>query len=154
MTGLQPRALRRSRLHTAGRLAALLVALLGLFAMHGLADHGSTGHGSMPGMTSQPVTPVAVVDDHAVDHVADSGRADSASPAVSSQSGDGHGEMGLLGLCLAIVGALLVFGAGVLLRWSRRLAASLCPAFRQLAAWARARDPAPPDLTLLCIQRC
>lgn len=146
---------RRTRLERAGRLAALLVALAGLFAMHGMADHGTAGHGAMLGMASGTSASIGGPDvmTHGESH------ADMAAPSHSQQlsptDGDSHDQMGLLGLCLAVLATLFALVTVVLLWWRRVTLAALLPAgqlTRRL--WVRARDPAPPDLFSLSIQRC
>lgn len=150
-TGARPS--RQTPLQTAARLAALLVALLGLFAMHGLADHGSAGHGSMPSLTAEVLPGFAATDGHGDGHAAPAASSPIVDVQASQPAGD-HGDSGLVELCLAIVGALMLFAAGASLSWGRLAIATLLAAQRQAAAWVRARDPVPVDLTLLCIQRC
>lgn len=144
---------RQTPLQTAARLAALLVALVGLFAMHGLADHGSAGHGSMPGMTAEVLPGLAAADGHGDSHATPATSGATADVWASQPAGD-HSDSGLVELCLAIVAALMLFAAGALFSWGRLTIATLLAAQRQTAAWVRARDPVPVDLTLLCIQRC
>ncbi|GAA5146440.1 hypothetical protein GCM10023340_17360 [Nocardioides marinquilinus] len=157
MSGLRASAHRRSRRHAAGRLAALLLTLAGLFSMHGLADHGSSGHGLLPGMTGTSSTTApdaAPVVGHHASHE-DAGHATGAAgDADRPGHGEGHGGTDLLELCLAVLGALLALGAGARLRWPSRLAPPVRPALAPTAVRVRARDPAPPDLVRLCIHRC
>jgi hypothetical protein len=64
-----------------------------------------------------------------------------------------HGEE-LVGLCLAVLVALLMFGLALGRRGSRPLAAWLPAAYTGLLGFARERVPRPPDLLALSIQRC
>lgn len=136
---------------TAGRWLLLLAALGGLLAMHGLSDHGVGGP-----------TGLATAGTHA------SGVADPAGGAVHGahgEPGDGaagsherHHDGALVAMCLAVVGAVLLLGAaarraGLAVRLREALAAQLSVA-AATSFWARARGPAPPDLTVLSIQRC
>lgn len=146
---------RRTRLQRVGRLAALLVALAGLFVMHGMADHGTAGHGAMPGMGSDSSAMVAP--SHAVPHEPPHAAKPAATQTerLSPLDSDGHDQMGLLGLCLAVLVALFASLASRLRALARTALAALLPAGRHAAAWwVRARDPAPPNLSQLSIQRC
>lgn len=141
---------------TAGRWLLLLAALGGLLAMHGLSDHGVGGP-----------TGLATAGTHASGAPA-SGVADPAGGAVHGEHGEpGDGAAGsherhhdgaLVAMCLAVVGAVLLLGAaarraGLAVRLREALAAQLSVA-AATSFWARARGPAPPDLTVLSIQRC
>lgn len=119
----------------------MTVALLGLFAMHGLSGHGTSHH----------------LGDHLGDHLSMVGHEQVVltAPAAASaaEAPSGHSEPGIVGLCLAVlVAAVLFFAAG-----RRRLIGSLPP----WASWAErrwsvgaGRDRDPPDLIHLSIQRC
>lgn len=162
------RALPRRALSAGGRLLLLLVALGGLFAMHGLADHGVAGH--LVTSSASHAGAVGHVEDHPsgtaghapTAHVAhgapqglDAGassvtvsRAADALEAVSSGAGHGH----MTELCLAILAAALVLALSAVPRrtpWSAAFASSVRPVLV-----ARARDPVPPDLRRLSVQRC
>lgn len=119
----------------------LLVALVGLFAMHGLSDHGASAHVSVtPAESSMAGHSMA---------------ATSSEPPAAGTEDDpaGHSELALAGLCLAIlVAAVLGFGFA-----RRRVMAYLGMWAPRLArAWSRfpGRDRDPPDLIRLSIQRC
>ena len=121
-----------SRLPSLGaRLLVTVAALAGLFAMHGLADHGV------------PSAPMAAAATAAADHGTGHHAPDPGAPAS-------HGAaeicLALLGLVFVLVVALL--RGGVLLRPSRGTTAR----WRALASRARFRDP--PDLFDLSVQRC
>ena len=71
--------------------------------------------------------------------------------------GDHHGGVSV-GVCLAVIAAMLLAGLGA---WSSGLVTRLRAVVTEHAATvasvsvrAHARGPAPPDLTLLSIQRC
>ncbi len=119
----------------------LLVALVGLFAMHGLSDHGASAHVSVaPAESSMSGHSMAAMSSEA--------------PAVGAEDDPaGHSELALAGLCLAIlVAAVLGFGFA-----RRRVMAYLGMwAPRLTRAWPRlpGRDRDPPDLIRLSIQRC
>lgn len=119
------------------RVLVTLAALAGLFAMHGMADHGiaaaplpaTSAHHGMPASAEQPGQP---------EH-------------PGGMTGHGMAELCLALLVLAAAG--LVAGRalrGRVLVLGRRLAR---PRWRVLVARAaRFRDP--PDLLRLSVQRC
>ncbi len=136
----------------AARTLVLLAALAGLFAMHGLADHG-TSHGSMTGsMSGSPQGP-----DPAAGHAHD----DHTRPTEPTVAGPVAGPVAVvgplaesaMGLCLAVLAGglvlLLVRGGA----WPARPWSDLVVR-RCVAVIARARAPDPPDLLALSIQRC
>ncbi|MCW2761598.1 MAG: hypothetical protein JWR85_1799 [Marmoricola sp.] len=143
------------------RLGGLLVVLAGLFGMHGLDNHGGAGidamsHAAM-GVPAAGVAPV---------HVAIPG-ADQVSAAiavVASDAGDrvaaltgstGHPgmDMGAAGMCMAVlVLSLLIFIMGRYANRSRPVLWLLARPVR--SPWVRGRDPDPPSLFRLSIQRC
>jgi hypothetical protein len=135
---------------TALRRACGVAALLGLFAMHGLAVHGAThaGHGA------EPTPSVIALADHGHDQdgvtMADI-RVDPAA-GTAPERAPGPELMGSAGLCLAIllVGAV----AAVLLRrpvrLPRRVDSVPAPGWPSRSR----RDHDPPCLFALSIQRC
>lgn len=135
---------------TALRRACGVAALLGLFAMHGLAVHGAThgGHGT------EPTPSVIAVADHGHDQddvtMADTRVAPA--PDAAPERAPGPELMGFAGLCLAVllVGAV----AALLLRRPVRVPrrADSVPA-RGWPSRSR-RDHDPPCLFALSIQRC
>ena len=134
---------RRSR---RTRLAVLAGALIGLFAMHGLADHG-TMH--QPAAGSEPAAAAA---HGATMH---DGQVANSVVAWSSDPGDAGGDLsGLIGLCLAVLGVALVGflrARGPAVRQLRRAPR----ASRQAAPNpARRRHRDPPCLFELSVQRC
>lgn len=138
------------------RALVLLAAVIGLFAMHGLTGHGTSHWGEH--VTTRAATPLAV---HAQPHdpVADDAVSSTlgADLVVATDTEDGRlpAEMGLTGLCLAVValaGLLAIrfmrtrgLPGGPLRTLPRRLAAS--------HALLRTTHP-PPDRHRLQVHRC
>ena len=150
---------RRSPETTARRalwIGGLLVVLAGLMGMHGLGDHGAAGMDSIPhSVVSEAGAGPAIgavfsVVDHAVPHIR------GVAPVMTTVSafpGGGRMDMGMTEMCVAILVVALI----VLLR---SLRTSKTRSFLRLVARsARAhadtgRDPDPPSLIKLSIQRC
>lgn len=141
------------------RVAGLLLVLAGLFGMHGLASHGDSGMESIPGaVMAQMLTSPAVVDldvmatgsgDHVRRVVGHAQR------SVESVGASGHGgmDMGMAAMCVAILAAALI--ALVRLLLARRVGPVLwLQLHRPIAVFPLGRDPAPPSLIDLSIQRC
>lgn len=127
-----------------GRLLVLLAALGGLFAMHGMSDHGIAESGismsaSMPMDAGAATEQVAVASDR------------TAQPVEPHKQ---NHDMSAMGLCLAILVAALM----TLLVLRKRIPAALeawsPAAYNNLLGFAHARVPRPPDLFTLSIQRC
>jgi hypothetical protein len=151
------------------RLAGLIVVLAGLFGMHGLSGQSgglSGGHGAA-GMSMQTTDSPALMAASSMSmDVSDlaaipSGIVSDAVLLAGNQaedllevaSGSGHGGMAMGAVCLAILGAALL----ALLRLLQR--ARVAPVVWTLPRPARAivprgRDPDPPSLIKLSIQRC
>lgn len=142
---------------------ALVVAALALFGL--LSMHGWGTHAGMHAEISHSPSHVALPhgDDHASvlasshpSQVAGEAAASDAD-AVSCDNGcDGSGSgggMGLAGLCLAVLGGLLLLGLALLLlrRWFL-MSRTMLPTFRHPILLSRDRDP--PDLLRLCVIRC
>lgn len=140
-------------------LAVATVALFGLLSMHGWDTHAGlhadTGH-----------APAHVVAAHSVAHAsagapAHDGETTGAADAVTMDAAtcdtcgdDGSGDsMGLMGLCLAVLGGVLAAALALLLI-GRRLPVlrTMLPTFRHPVLLSRDRDP--PDLLRLCVIRC
>ena len=124
------------------RLLLVSVALLGLLAMHGVSTHGTT-HDSGLGA-------------HAVgSQMSASMDASPSSPNdVDGQSMPHNGGAGLVGLCLAVLGAALI---GLL--WPGRSGRWQGMRLRVRERWVdvsatTSRDRDPPCLHTLSIQRC
>jgi Family of unknown function (DUF6153) len=126
----------------------MVAALAGLFAMHGLSDHGMGGPDALATVGGSAMT-----HDAGAMTVAGHGSGSAAEPSDRLPIEDHH-DMGLVGLCLAVLVAVLLIGWSV---WRRGL--------RPLRAWLphwpptgmtllRARPLRPPDLLALSIQRC
>jgi hypothetical protein len=165
--------------HPALRLAGLLVVLAGLFGMHGLSGQSSAlsgglaaGHGAA-GMSMQTTTPtasLAVVAASSVSMdvadlavippriVSDAGLlvGRRALDQLESDHGFGQGDSGGMAMgamCLAILAAALL--AMMLLLHRARVAPVLWSLPRRASAIVpRGRDPDPPSLIRLSIQRC
>jgi len=144
---------------TALRLVGLLVVLAGLFGMHGLASHGVGGMENMPqaaiaeastGVAGPPLGLMTAGIDRPVGALVDHGEG-----AVAVLSGLGHKGMGMnmAGLCVAILAIGLV--ALLLLLRGRRAPRVWWSLPRLMfAVTPPGRDPDPPTLTALSIQRC
>ena len=132
-----------------GRLLLLLTALAGLFAMHGLPGHGMAGPDEMTVAVGHPVVPMAHNGETSASVPTDAG----ATRTSVQQQTNGDHDLGLLGLCLAVLAAALVLG------WPRRRHPGHSP-FGWLpprsltVALRRARPPQSPDLFALSVQRC
>ena len=135
------------------RFLGLVIVIAGLFGMHGLASHGVQGMDVVPGsaLTSQSVTSSVLGSDSADGQaVAPIERPDS---LRASDSGQGDMDMSLAMMCVAILAVALL----ALLRSLRREPPSSI-------LWARPREsrlivrpwrePSPPSLIALSIQRC
>lgn len=135
------------------RLVVLIGALFGLFAMHGLGDHGAAPH-EMHAAAMAPV--IAAADPphgaHAA-HASHTGASDElpAKPSAAAPDSPGSG-MWMAGLCLAVlVGALI----GFLLARPQRVAVfnrSNALAFVPARPSGR-RDRDPPCLFALSVLR-
>ena len=145
-----------SRARRALRLAALVLLLAGLFGMHGLGSHGPSSLGSgdheqLPAVDSDSPMPAVT---HARDAAVQTGETPSLRPilgtALSPQQPFGPG-MGVAGMCLAI----LLLSLMTLVGLHRHLPSVLARAGRPLPPPpALGRDPDPPSLIRLSIQRC
>lgn len=137
---------RRGR-SRAGRLLLVVAAFVGLFAMHGLGDHG-TAHTE----TSGPMAAASMrgSDEHRppVEPMSSHGEGHESHGAPSADSG------GMAGLCLAVlVGSLLALAwlrarspVRIVRRWPYPIVVNL------RATELRDRDP--PCLFQLSVQRC
>lgn len=158
-----------SSAHRARRLAGLIVVLAGLLGMHGLSGQSSvlsSGHGAAgmniqtpasPALMAAPsmsmdasdlsATPLGVVSNVGLT------AGNQAEDLLEAATRSGHGGMAMGAMCLAILGAVLL----ALLRLLQR--ARVAPVVWSLPRPARAivprgRDPDPPSLIKLSIQRC
>lgn len=126
------------------RLVVVLVAVVGIVVMHGLVDHGT----SQPVLVSAVATAPAAHSHHA-GHVAST--RDVAPSAPSRHEPDGSG---VLALCIALLTAVVTLGVGSLRLMRRRRPASLHRVGHGFARPGWTHGLSPPDLTVLCIQRC
>lgn len=151
--------------HTLLRLAGLVVVLIGLFGMHGLASHGTEG-ATGTDMTMSVSAPSPATTPTSVSGPAGQPFVEGATPAVSSLAGigravltsidgGGHGDMGMsmAGLCVAI---LLIGVTGLLLFLNRSLRVTTLWSAPRVVARIRpvGREPDPPSLSALSVQRC
>ena len=142
------------------RFAGLLLVLAGLFGMHGLSGHGAAG---MSMQTAAQTTMSASsmrmdVSDLATlpsGVLSDAGlmAGARAEDLLEPVTGSGHGGMAMGVMCLVVLGAALL----ALLRLLHR--ARVAPVVwslprRTRAVFPRGRDPDPPSLIKLSIQRC
>ena len=145
-TGLLP--LGRTAGISAGRALVLLTALAGLFAMHGMSDHRTMHHG---GMTDTTFTDTAASMDIAQAVHTSTDGALGAFDAVATTTERGTGAA--MGVCLAVMAGLVLFLHRASRAWSGRVLRSVL-AHWQVRCPTRARDPDPPDLFALSVQRC
>jgi hypothetical protein len=132
-----------------GRLLVLLASLGGLFAMHGMSDHGTAGpsdvasthivHLSMAMPETAPDIGKALAGSH--------------TESPSQLPIEGH-DMGLAGLCLAVLVAVLFLSSGLVRRRRHVVRSGTPPWPARIVGIARARAPTPPDLFALSVQRC
>lgn len=139
-------------------LAAVALALFGLLSMHGWGSH-TPGHTvAMAPATSavtiafgHPTHSQVTVVDHDKSH-ADGDKSLGAASTQGDQTPGGDHGASLLGLCLAVLSALLL-GIGLLLaRRKVRIPRPLLPTWPNSVLIGRDRDP--PDLLQLCVIRC
>jgi len=132
--------------------------LAGLFAMHGLGTHGThSTHGSdsMAGASMSASAPAGVShESHDQGHGHEPAAvAVAALAAVVAGAGDGPTGGLLLGLCFAVLAAIV----GLLLTLIARhgLTALHLPVSAPVGLRTpRGRDPDPPDLARLSVRRC
>jgi len=131
---------------TVVRLLMLLVTLVGVFAMHGLSDHGASAHTAM----AAPADSMSMTHGGTDDQLAPMS---SESVETAGQDPTGHSGLGLAGLCLAILAAA-VLGFTFLRRRVMTYLSSWSPRVGRPRPRSAGRDRDPPDLVRLCIQRC
>lgn len=141
------------------RLAGLLLVLAGLLGMHGLANHGDAGMETIPQAvmaemsTSQAVADLDVIATNSRIHAWPVlGHAQRAVQSVGVPRPEGM-DMGMAAMCVAILAAALI--ALVRLLLARRVGSVLWLELRRtIAVFPLGRDPDPPSLIDLSIQRC
>ena len=149
---------RRRTGFSGGRLLVLLAALAGLFAMHGMSDHGTMRHESTGAHKSGVAGPEAAMAEpagalvHAMTSTPIEASLDAATGvAAGATPGDSHAAMGL---CLAILAGAALLALRRAGLSSYPLASVLSTVDHQRQLPSRARAPDPPDLHALSIQRC
>lgn len=140
-------------------LTVVAPALFGLLSMHGWGSHTGTHTMAMAPATSAISTYSSQATGHS--HVTmkvdvSKGAGAQASEGAAATSGqekpDGDPGAGLLGLCLAVLCALLLAIALLLARHAIAIPRWLLPTWTQPVFIGRDRDP--PDLLRLCVIRC
>ncbi|UUW91158.1 DUF6153 family protein [Nocardioides sp. WV_118_6] len=128
------------------RVLVALAALAGLFAMHGMADHG-VASATLPAATAAMATMAG--------HDAGStGHHDGTGDGTDDGSGGGHsGTMAELCLALLVLAAAGL-AAGLLSRGRPLLALRPAPTRWRVLIARAARFRDPPDLFRLSVQRC
>ena len=130
------------------RLVLGTLALLGLFAMHGLGGHGAT-HRTGPDVS--PATRPAQLHGDTVNSSAASMAAPDDGEAGSHSDGD---DGALVGLCLAVLAIALLPTLCLLSGTRWKWAGCRVVRLRAVLPLAVYRDRDPPDLTALSILRC
>lgn len=139
-------------------LAAVALALFGLLSMHGWGSH-TRGHGMAMAPATSTVTmnsghstqkQTAEMDDHTPRADGDQSRG-AASAGGDEMPGGGRGAW-LLGLCLAVITALLLGFALLLARRRVCVRRLLLPTWPHWVPLGRDRDP--PDRLQLRVIRC
>jgi hypothetical protein len=158
------RANSRALSRLAQSWGVLTLVLAGLFAMHGLGTHGTHSGHTEP--AAERVNTVMPATDH-TGHVAPGGASESTTTrpmaemtaaltagatAVMAAGDIGSAPGAALGLCLAILTALVAF-ALALRRRGRLLTVVPAPGPQGACAWA-GRDPDPPQRAALSVWRC
>jgi hypothetical protein len=147
---------RPARWAAAARLAELLVALTGIFAMHGLSDHGVAGH--LEGADAQLMashhlllSPGAAAAGPGVENAVHAAEKTTFSTGMGDPDGTG---LGLAGVCLAVLAAGMLLAASIVRRDSTDLFRSGAGRIPAAVISQRVRAPDPPNLIRLSIRRC
>ena len=144
------------------RLAGLVLVLAGLFGMHGLGGHDAVAMGSLPedgmaGMAEMPMgaaradAGVMAEPGHQIGQVSTPSAPET--DAVNA-SGPGGMGMGMTAMCVAILAAALIALVRFLLGGRVRPLLWMLARRAQAVLQHRGRDPDPPSLIALSIQRC
>lgn len=133
-----------------GRFLVLLVALGGLFAMHGMSDHGTGGPGEVASSISATHPSAAHLKPAAL---VTSGERHDMGDGLPSRPSHDHGTE-VAGLCLAVMVAVLLIGGALGTRWHHRLRAWLPGSDVGRLTAACLRVVKPPDHLAFSIQRC
>ena len=143
----------RQRARRAVWLGGVLVTLAGLLGMHGLGGHG-TGTGLTPTTHSSVVSHPSAEPIASVATVASSLTHLAAPHDPAGGTGMDMGmDMGGAAMCLAVLALTLLALVG-LLRSTGVTRLVLLASRPARAPAVRGREPAPPDLHALSIQRC
>lgn len=142
----------RSTLRHAVWLGGLLVILGGLFGMHGLDAHGFDGmRPTTVASAAGPAAHAPVSTMHATTTPVLA--AATVITAASHEAADTGMGMGALGMCMALVAVTLMS----LISWLHTVRSTPLPwlaARYRATPRSRGRDPGPPSLVGLSIQRC
>lgn len=144
-----------SAARSALRMGGLLIVLAGLFGMHGLDSHGTAGMDTIAHavLTEPALAAVAAEHDPATMVMAVQDGSTAVVVSIARAVGEPSMGMGMAGTCMAVLGlaliALLRF-----LRINRVRALSWVVPLRASAPGDAGRDPDPPSLIDLSIQRC
>jgi hypothetical protein len=152
---MSPRPCPRSTVRQALWLGGLLVVLGGLLGMHGLDNHGRAGMGAV-GHADMAASAHITAAAHGIGYAVLAQVSHEAAAAAAEMTGSGGQAgmgMGVTGMCAAV----LVLGLFALLL--RLQSGRARPLLWRLGRQARApaapgRDPGPPSLFSLSIQRC
>jgi hypothetical protein len=159
MGAMKGARLRRRKPRTGATFACVAFVLFGLVAMHGWGTHA--GMHTPTSRSPAHVTPLegdALASVLTTSHGGEPPRDAAALGADLASCDDGcgapgsDGGMGLVALCLAILGGLVLAFALLLLRRCVPLLRTMLSAFHHLVPLSRDRDP--PDLLRLCVNRC
>lgn len=144
------------------RLAGLILVLVGLFGMHGLGGHDAAAMGSLSevGLAGTAEMPMSAARadaggtaglGHQIGQVSTQSQPETHAVGASGPGGMG---MGMTAMCVAILAAGLVALVRFLL--GGRVRSVLWMLARQTRAVLQhpGRDPDPPSLVALSIQRC
>ena len=137
------------------RAVVLFAALAGLFAMHGLADHGAT-HQDQLVMTDSAMSHTAHASVHEDRSTAPHEESVGASAEVMVDAGDGRlpGTMGLMGLCLAVLALAGLLAANLLRTTSRRRGPTRTSYSQEWVRPSHLRTVDPPGRYRLQVHRC
>jgi hypothetical protein len=131
-----------------GRLLVLLAALGGVFAMHGMSDHGTGGLGDQIAASSTSSHTMSISAT-----VVDGERDIRLEVPAAPRPGHDHGNE-VVGLCLAVLVAVVLLCVG-LRRWVHLdLSVCLDRVRGSLTRFGVQHVPRPPDLLALSIRRC
>lgn len=153
---MRPSSATSRSVRVALRAAALLAVLVGICGMPALASHGAdrmqTSPDAVLSVTGAVTAPTALLS-MPEDRMRVSGSASTSEAADASNSQHHDGGMSMAGMCVAI----LMVGLAAIYLWMTRQPLRrpgwLVPRLHVLPT-AVSRDPDPPSLIALSIQRC